>query len=375
MKIEQADRILSGHGRISPLTQEVYDAKYQKAIEALIENLGNRNAPKYIAESLLKEYRQGTIKKFRNVLLGMKKKIPMLMTDGQYKTGSKYLNNSEQRFEGSLIRHLIVEQTYRDFAKFLEVEDIQSIHSEGFDFAIDDVSNEDIGDVRYLNNYSEIIKHLVEQGLVSDEQIKKYSLEFAEAENEYDDYGDEDFPEKEVSSPDKLKKHVRKQWQNKIPYVEKRYIVWKPSTSFDSKSYTTNIYRSVINSKKCFCQMCGEKFDFRYIERNSIEKNPAYAWEQMYLTLCLHCSKDYILLRNNEIVWRKFIDEIMSANAMEVGAIDIPIADRTIRFTATHLAEIQEVFKIQGWGKNAPKREPKLGKSEENEDGIDTDNE
>jgi hypothetical protein len=375
MKIEQADKILSGHGRISPLTQEVYDAKYQKDIEALIENSGNRNSQKYIAEYLLKEYNRGTIKKFRNVLLGMKKKIPMLMTDGQYKAGSKYLNDSEQWFGGTLICHLIVEQTYRDFAKFLEVEDIKFIHSEGFDFEIDDVSDEDIFDVQYLYNYSEIIKYLVDQGLVSDEQIKKYNLEFAEAENEDDDYGNEDFPEKEISNPDKLKKHIHEQWRNKISYVERRYIVWKPSVSFDSKSYTANMYRSAINSKKCFCQMCGEKFDFRYIERNTIEKNPAYAWEQMYLSLCLRCSKDYILLRNNEVVWRKFIDEIMSADAAEDGAIDISIDDRTISFTATHLAEIQEIFKTQGWGKNAPKREPKLGRSEGNEDGIDSDSE
>jgi hypothetical protein len=146
--------------------------------------------------------------------------------------------------------------------------------------------------------------------------------------------------------------------------------MWKPSVSFDSKSYTANMYRSAINSKKCFCQMCGEKFDFRYIERNTIEKNPAYAWEQMYLSFCLHCSKDYILLRNNEVVWRKFIDEIMSADATEDGVIDISIDNRTISFTATHLAEIQEIFKTQGWGENAPKREPKLGKSEGNEDST-----
>ena len=374
MKIEQADAILSGYGRITPLTQEVYDAKYQKNIEALIENSGNRYSQKYIAEYLLKEYKQGTIKKFRNVLLGMKKKIPMLMTDGQYKTGSKYLNDGEQWFGGTLIRHLIVEQTYRDFAKFLEAEDIRFIHAEGFDFEIDDVSDEDIRDVEYLNNYSEIIKYLFDKGFVSDEQISKYNLEFVETENEYDEYGDEDFPKKKVSNPDKLKKHVCEQWKNKIPYVEKRYIVWKPNVSFDSKSYTTNMYRSAINSKKCFCQMCREKFDFRYIERNSIERNPAYAWGQMYLSLCLCCSKDYIVLRNNEVIWRKFIDEIMSADATEYGVIDISIGERTISFTATHLAEIREIFRTQGWGENAPKREPKLGKSEGNEDDVDNDN-
>ncbi len=41
--------------------------------------------------------------------------------------------------------------------------------------------------------------------------------------------------------------------------------------------------------------------------------------------------------------------------------------DETITFTATHLAEIQEIFKNQGWGAKAPKRKPVLGNSVDNE--------
>lgn len=119
--------------------------------------------------------------------------------------------------------------------------------------------------------------------------------------------------------------------------------------------------------------MCRKKFDLRYIERNDIEKNPAYAWGQMYLCLCLHCSKDYISLRNNDVVWGNFIDKIMSANVLGNGVIEIPIADRTIAFTATHLAEVQEIFKAQGWGDKAPKRKPRLGKSEGDEENSDID--
>lgn len=61
----------------------------------------------------------------------------------------------------------------------------------------------------------------------------------------------------------------------------------------------------------------------------------------------------------------------MSVNPKGGGVVKIPIADKKIAFTATHLAEIQEIFKVQGWGNNAPKRKPILGKSTEDDDFFD----
>ena len=113
--------------------------------------------------------------------------------------------------------------------------------------------------------------------------------------------------------------------------------------------------------------MCRQKVYKKYIERNEIEKTPAYAWNQMYLNLCLTCSKDYIFMRYNDIIWNDFITEIMKVNPTGAGKFEIPIGDSTITFTATHLAEVQEIFRVQGWGKKAPKRVPKLGKSIEDQ--------
>ncbi|MDO4840026.1 MAG: hypothetical protein Q3990_05060, partial [Desulfovibrionaceae bacterium] len=98
---------------------------------------------------------------------------------------------------------------------------------------------------------------------------------------------------------------------------------------------------------KHFCQMCQKKTSSRYIERNNIERKPQFAWEQMYLCLCLKCSKDYILLRNDDTISEEFIRHIEYADVMESGVVEIPIGDRTIKFTATHLAEIQEILKAQ----------------------------
>ena len=94
--------------------------------------------------------------------------------------------------------------------------------------------------------------------------------------------------------------------------------------------------------------------------------DPAYAWEQMYLNLCLTCSKDYTLLRNNDAIWQQFVENIIYADVLSGGNVDIPIGAGSITFTATHLAEIQEIFKNEGWGSNAPRRNPIMGTSEEN---------
>lgn len=129
------------------------------------------------------------------------------------------------------------------------------------------------------------------------------------------------------------------------------------------------MYQSMFNEKKCFCQMCKRLFPTRYIERNDVEKNPAFAWEQMYLNLCLTCSKDYTLLRNNDAIWQQFVENIINADVMSGGNVDIPIGAGSITFTATHLAEIQEILKNEGWGSNAPRRKPVKGTSEEDDYG------
>ena len=154
---------------------------------------------------------------------------------------------------------------------------------------------------------------------------------------------------------------------SKNPYVEKQYIQWKPKYALDKKNYAYSMYQSMFSENRCFCQMCRQKVHKKYIERNDIEKAPAYAWNQMYLNLCLTCSKDYISMRYNDIVWGEFINAIMAVKPSTAGKFEVPIGNSTITFTATHIAEVQEILKTQGWGKKAPKRVPKLGKSIEDQ--------
>lgn len=146
----------------------------------------------------------------------------------------------------------------------------------------------------------------------------------------------------------KLKKHVRDQFKIKPnPYVEKQQIVHVPRYPVNKEAYTTAMYASEYNSQKCFCQMCQRIVPKTHIERNDVQKLPEYGWDQMYLSLCLNCSKDYILLRNNHAVWEKFINSILGEDVEDEETVWIPIGNKELAFTAIHLAEIQAILELE----------------------------
>lgn len=371
MSLKQADDILARRGRINELTQEVFDAKYQKALIEYIENKNNQRSLRQIASFVLSEFRnnRSAFSKCRPTILGLKPKIPFLMVNGAYKTGNKFLNSRDQWYAGDLIQSLVIDERFKELARYLEYTEVETMHYDDIDFEIDDIFDDDIEDLQCdFVNFFEIIKNLIDEGLISDEQITKYHLEFGVGGSDDDDDPYEEFPEKRVQNISRLKNHIRERWnQNPNPYVEKSYIQWRPQYPLAKENYSLSMYQSTFNQNKCFCQMCQRLYPLKYIERNDIERNPAYAWEQMYLNLCLTCSKDYILLRHNELLWQQFINNLMKVNVLSGGMFEIPIGNETIAFTATHLAEIQEIFKNEGWGDHAPKRKPVKGKSIDDE--------
>ena len=367
MSLKVADEILDRRGRINELTQEVFDAKYQKILRDYIENSHNKYSESMIASYVLNEFQNNRMAflKCKPLLQGLLPKIPFKMADGTYKLGKKFLNSRGQWYAGDLVNSMIVNERFQKLAEFLECSQIENMHFDDIDFEVNDISDDDLEDLQCdFINYYEIIKNLIDEALISDDQIAKYHLEFGLDDGNEDDDPYEEFPERPVQNLDRLKKHISDKWQgHRNPYVEKQYIVWKPKFVMDKQNYSLSMYQSVFNENKCFCQMCRRLISHRYIERNDIERNPAYAWEQMYLNLCLNCSKDYKLLRNNEVIWQQFVKNIMNANIWHLGSIEIPIGGFSITFTATHLAEVQEILKNEGWGEEAPKRKPVLGNS------------
>lgn len=251
--------------------------------------------------------------------------------------------------QGEIIKEMYVSDKYKELAVFLGCTDILLIHYSDINLDMDHVSDDDIEDIQSdFKYYADILGGMIEDGLLTDEQIDKFNLQYlAESRNQDDDF-DEDFPGKRVADIARLKKHVRDQFANSPnPYVEKQRIVREPAHKVDKEAYTVAMYQSKYNDRKCFCQMCQRLVSKKYIERNDVQREPKYGWSQMYLSMCLTCSKDFVLLRNNRAVWERFIQEIKDANVENRSNAEIEIGDRTIAFTATHLAEIQEILAIK----------------------------
>ncbi len=64
------------------------------------------------------------------------------------------------------------------------------------------------------------------------------------------------------------------------------------------------------------------------------------------LALCLECSKRFEILRETDHIRNEFIENIIHYDISDDSSNEIPIGNsETIRFTAKHLAEIQEILK------------------------------
>ena len=330
---------------ISTLTPEVYDARYSNNLCGFIRS--NQSA-ETIANYLLKEYlrNKNSFLKCTNTLKGMLDEIPMKMDSGEYRTGIKFVNGTRYPIGGGFLSSLFVDLQYEELAKCLGCEEITDLHFDDLNLEFDSVtiSDKEIEMIQeYFNHYPELFKGFIEYRCISDEQISKYDLQYCKSSAEEID---EDFPGRAVKDLNRLRKSVRNQIQNEPnPYIEKQRTIREPQYVVDKDAYTTAMYGCTTNQDYCFCQMCKKPVPKKYIERNNVQKKPQHGFKQMYLSLCLQCSKDYLLARNNKKVWVDFLNQIENADIANEDTIDIQISEYTITFTATHLAEIQEIIK------------------------------
>lgn len=332
---KSAQDIVGPNNRINELIQEVYDSIYQKNLIAYIES--NRTDEE-IAIYVLNEYKNNSenFNKCHNTLKGMISEIPMKFVNGNYHKGNKFVNNKKLILSGETIKNLVVSDDFVNLAKYLGCSDILDIHYDD----IEDFQNE-------FTYGMKILEGLIRNEIITDKQIEKFHLQYFFSKTDYN-YSYEEFPGKKVVNLVKLRKHIQDKFKNNPnPYIENNRIVYEPKFPVNKDFYTTTMYRSEENQRNCFCQMCQEIVPKIYIEKNNVQKNPKYGWEQMYLNLCLKCSKDFILLRNIDSVWNDFIARILTQNVENVENVEIPIGDKRITFTATHLAEIQTILQLE----------------------------
>ena len=113
-------------------------------------------------------------------------------------------------------------------------------------------------------------------------------------------------------------------------------------------------YEAKENSDFCFCQMCRKAKRKAYIEVTCIQQEPSLFLPQIYLSLCLECSKRFQGLRatKKSNFSRELFRKITNARIYGSGSVIVDMEDSfdlSLSFTETHLAEIQAVLpKLDG---------------------------
>lgn len=331
---------------IPNLTHEVYEAQYQKDIKNIISS--NLPLPD-IAKKLLEEYQNNyeMFSKCEYILKGLLDNIPLLMEDGRYKVGNKFVDSENNVFYGSLLKRYVVQDTYVKLAKFIGCEDLKCIYSNDFDDTLGPLRDDDIDDLQIceLNNQDEIFRSLIKNGYISSQQVVNLGLECYTLGLQEEKIEDEEFPGETIPDKNRVHHNIAELCKTPNRYVEKQYTKHEPQRPFDKEQYTKIKYGSLKNRGRYFCQMCNNTFPERYIERNNLQKDPKFAWKQTYLSLCLQCSKDFILYRNNDFVWERFQKELKNKD-IDSETVTVRLDDNQgITFTAAHLAEVQEILK------------------------------
>ena len=175
------------------------------------------------------------------------------------------------------------------------------------------------------------------------------------------DDDDLEFPKNPVLNMERLRKHIRTLLKNPIKIVARKVelTVHKARDSsgrefgLDDRAVreqTLKEYTPDGVHGRCFCQMCRKVKPYEWMEVNNIIAAPRYFFPQTRVALCLECSKKFEAMRSANAPKGKRGREDPFAAALKAarivgGCVDVAIGKESIRFTATHLAEIQEILR------------------------------
>ena len=152
------------------------------------------------------------------------------------------------------------------------------------------------------------------------------------------DSSDNSFPQEYIKDIERLKDKI------KISYLNALNVEYEAKLRKVRTSLNENMVKEHLRTRyRNFCQICQK--EKKYWEITEILNKPKKELEQMNLSLCPNCATEYRIMRNNESKMNAFLYEIKNIDSLVETVI--PLEDKSIRFTNTHLAEIQEILKLE----------------------------
>lgn len=179
--------------------------------------------------------------------------------------------------------------------------------------------------------------------------------ETSDAEDEYFDpdavYGGNEFPSRPVMNLNKLRQSVEGQYSSapKVKYVKREESFRISEDKEKNRSYLEDMYSCKDNHTFYICQMC--KKPWLFFEAVQIEKGPKLELWQMHMLLCPNCAIKYRELRNDSYVVTDFITNLFDADEKMGEPVCVPMGLTIINFTATHIAEIKEIQRLNAMSK------------------------
>jgi len=225
---------------------------------------------------------------------------------------------------------------------------------------LEDLLKSEFPRIRYGRS---IAREFYDEGKIEQTAAEEYGLVFVPISVET---GNWQFPHAKLISAEKLRNDMLVRL-NKAPSIisktiEKKVRGWiNPKDGsfceFDQRAGRLEQlanYEAMENRDFCFCQMCRKAKRKAYIEVTCIQQEPSLFLPQIYLSLCLECSKRFQGLRatKKSNFSRELFSKITNARITGSGTVTVDMEDSfdlSLSFTETHLAEIQAVLpKLDG---------------------------
>lgn len=280
--------------------------------------------------------------------------IPLKNEIGEIKCSKIYLDDQPTGyFGGTIIPRSRCAQECKALAHLIQRKSLKEVRFEDLDICAP-LSADDIESLQdeYFNHGANILEECVEHGLISEELIATYELRGLQPQEFEANF--DDFPCEPVSNLRRLQNQItnapfckiqKKDCPRTVDYIDLGNGKIEQLNATNSQSRISIIKRYTPKGKKyCFCQMCLRGKPANLIEVNNLESAPSYYWQPMRIALCLDCSKIFEDLRRNKFYHDRFLQSLRQANCMGNIPVEVPIGNKTITFTQTHLAEIQAIL-------------------------------
>ncbi len=342
---------------INEMNAEWERGRYRSVLQEFIRGNDISGIYKY----LVTEFATGALQRndCLGILLQLKEVIPLKNELGEIIDTELFLCDQPcGYFPVDMLRRIIVHRECAGLAAYIKCRNLSDIHYDDI-VHYEDLTADDIEALQddYFAHSEEILRGFYRDGYLSDELLTEYDLAYLGMGRPDESYTEYSFPEKPVRDRAQLIQHVETALEDPVTIftakVERSILKGRRSNGVtfelsgnDARGNTLQIYTPEGAKKIAFCQMCRRLKPYMLMEVNNLERKPKYYFHQTRVALCLECSKRFEALREKNNIREEYLKAIRNANVSAEGKVEIPVGrEDTLTFTATHLAEVQELLK------------------------------